>query len=238
VIAVAHKYREIVHDIYAFNRTMFWFIDQYLGRLKKLDEKNCAAALYDFLHNPRREKMIVNPISDDGQIFTIFDPVNVQYIPREVPGTSGEFMIFEYYQIEHLQSFLKVDFYHAFKAGHLIRRCKNCHKFFLLTQGFNTVYCDRPIPGRPHRNCRNQGAKNIANMNTKDNPVRREHNRAYGRVNTDCNRGHITIEERDHARNRLIDLRDEGLSGKYTDAELSALMQSEALYKSLGIVRR
>ncbi len=32
IIANAKKYREIVHDIYAFNQTMFWFIDQYLGQ--------------------------------------------------------------------------------------------------------------------------------------------------------------------------------------------------------------
>ncbi len=210
----------------------------YLGRLKKLGKKNCAAALYDFLHNPRREKMIVNPIADDGHVFTISDPVDVQYIPRADPGTPGEYLIYEYYHIEHLQSFLKLDFYRALMAGHLIRRCKNCHKFFLLTQGFNTVYCDRPIPGRPHRNCRNQGAKNIAKQNAKDNPVRREQSLAYGRVNSDFNRGHITEEERDRARARLTDLRDEGLCGRYSDAEVRALMQSEELYKSLGIVRR
>ena len=142
----AEKCCEIVDDLYSFNQTMFWFIDKFLSHLKKLNTENYAAALYDFFHNPRREKIIVNPINNDGQVFMRFDPVQVQYISREIPGSPDNYAIYEYYHIEHLQSFLKVDFYRALMAGHVIRRCKNCHMFFLLTNGLHTEYCDRRYP--------------------------------------------------------------------------------------------
>lgn len=36
----AEKYIEIISDIYSFNQTMFWFIDNALMHLKTLDSEN------------------------------------------------------------------------------------------------------------------------------------------------------------------------------------------------------
>ena len=238
IIRQAEKYCEIVDDVYAFNQTMFWFIDNYLDKLKKLNAENYAAALFGFLNNPRREKMIVNPISSDGQAFTVFDPVQIQYIPREIPGSPDNYAIYEYYHIEHLQSFLKVDFYRALMAGHVIRRCKNCKLFFLSTDGIRTKYCDRPIPGKPNRNCRNQGAKNTAKELAKNDPVRRSYKKVYNFINSDCNRGKITEAERNMARDRARDIRDESISKGWLDAKVEELLRADALYAALRIKRK
>jgi hypothetical protein len=232
---LSDRYQLAVHDIYAFNTAMFGFIDRFVDHLDKMDRDNYAEAFYNFSLDGYMKEHRGIPDHPE-RIFTVSDSLSVQYVPRK--KSDGGYAIYECYLVERLQSFLKLDFYRALMVGHVIRRCKNCEKFFLLTSGFNTVYCDRPIPGRPHRNCRNQGAKNIAKLNAKNNPVLKEYGFAYGRVNTDYNRDHIALEERNRARKYLIDLRDEGLSGKYSDVELRALMQSEVLYKSLGIVRR
>ena len=58
-------------------------------------------------------------------------------------------MIFEYYETEHLQTLLKLDFYKGLEAGHLIRKCELCGRLFLLQKDSHTKYCDSPNPDNP-----------------------------------------------------------------------------------------
>jgi len=233
---LAQRYQNIIHDIYAFNNAMFWFIDRFVKYLDKMDKGNYAEAFYRFSLNETIREDRAFP-AYEARIFTVDDTLLVQYVPRKKQDGEG-FAIYECFKVERLQSFLKLDLYRALMVGHIIRQCKNCRMFFLLTQGFHTEYCDRPIPDRPHRNCRNQGAKNIAKEKTWSNPVLRSYQRAYNRVNTDYNRGRISLEERTRTRAKLVDLRDEAISGKYRDAEVDALMQPGQLYPSLGVKRK
>ena len=232
------KLCDIVDDIYSFNETMFWFIDNFLMKLKKLDSENYAAALYDFYTRPNLYKIMVNPERNNGQSYTWFDTIDVQYVPREVPGDPGHYAIYEYYAVTYLQAFLKMDFMKAIMNGHIIRRCKNCHHLFMLTKGYHTDYCDRPLPGNPKRNCRNQGAKIIAKEKAANNPVIHSYNRAYQRITADKQRGRISVEEWKKAKRRILDLRDETISGKHSDRELDAMLQTEPLYASLNIIRK
>lgn len=39
----------------------------------------------------------------------------------------------------------------------LPRRCHNCGKYFLLTNGYNTCYCNNIAPGETERTCRKVG---------------------------------------------------------------------------------
>ena len=232
------QYAQIVSDIYAFNQTMFWFIDQGLMRLKKLDSENFAAALYDFYTHPSLPKMMVMPFFDkNSRPFTVFDHISVRYVPREIPSLPDNYAIYEVYSVEYLQAFLKMDFMKALMAGHTFRRCKNCKQFFLLTQGYKTDYCDRPLAGNPKRTCRQQGAKNIAKEKAKNNPVLQCHNRAYRRITADKHRGNITETDWRRAKQRLADLRDMATSGRLRDAEMERLASSDELYAYLGIER-
>jgi len=231
----SRKYQQLVHDIYAFNNSIFAFIDMFVEELDKMDKTHYAEALYKFSTDGFMQDRMGIPDYEE-RILSVSDALSVQYVPRKTPG--GSHAIYECFHVERLQSFLKLDFYRALMAGHIIRRCKNCKLFFLSTNSIHTKYCDRPIPGKPHRNCRNQGAKNIAKEKARNNPVLRSYQQAYNRVNTDFNRGRITVEERDRARKRLIDLRDEAVSGKHRDAGVDALMQPDCLYPSLKIERK
>jgi hypothetical protein len=232
------KLCDIVDDIYSFNETMFWFIDNFLMKLKKLDSENYAAALYDFYTQPGLDKMMVNFIRNKNQTYTWFDTVAVQYVPREIPGNPAHYAIYECYAVTYLQAFLKMDFMKAIINGHIIRRCKNCHHLFMLTKGYHTDYCDRPLPSNPKRNCRNQGAKNIAKEKAANNPMIRSYNRAYQRVTADKQRGRISMEDWKKAKRKILDLRDEAISGKHSDRELDAMLQQEPLYASLSIIRK
>ena len=233
-----NKLCEIVDDIYAFNQTMFWFIDQFLMHLKKLDSENYAAALFGFYSSPGLDKMMVNYIRNGNRAFLPFDTVKVQYVPREVPDRPGTYAIYELYTVDCLQSFLKIDFMKAIMRGHIIRRCKNCKRFFLLTKGYRTDYCDRSLPDNPKRNCRNQGAKNTEKEKARNNPVIQSYYRAYQRITADKLRGRISPDDWRRAGLLLRDLRDEAISGRHSDREVNERMQSEPLYASLHITRR
>lgn len=98
------------------------------------------------------DKMMVNFFRDPMHSFTLFDNIEVRFIPMEVPGKPDNYAVYEVYSSETLQGFLKMDFMKAVMSGHVIRRCQNCKRFFLLTQGYKTTYCDRPsrtIPNVP-----------------------------------------------------------------------------------------
>ena len=234
----AEKYIEIISDIYSFNQTMFWFIDNGLMHLKTLDSENYAAALYDFYTHPNLDKMMINHFRNEGHAFTLFDNIDVRYVPDMIPNQPDTYAIYEVYSVKYLQAFLKMDFMKAIMHGHTIRRCKNCKQFFLLTKGYKTDYCDRPIEGKPHRTCRNQGAKNKAKEKAANNPVIRSYTNAYQRITADKQRGNISVEDWENAKRKIIDLKDMAISGLLTDREVDAQMQSAVLYSSLGITKK
>ncbi|MDD2956238.1 MAG: DUF6076 domain-containing protein [Oscillospiraceae bacterium] len=234
----ADAYRHVLSDIYSFNQTMFWFIDQGLMHLHKLDSENFAAALYDFYSHPSLDKMMVNHLRNGVHSFSLFDSIDVRYVPREIPDQPDCYAIYEVYSAQYLQAFLKMDFMKALMSGHTFRRCKNCKRFFLLTQGYKTDYCDRPLAENPKRTCRQQGAKNIAKEKAKNNPVLQSYNRAYRRITADKRRGNIPETDWRRAKQRLADLRDMAISGRLRDAEMERLVRSEELYPSLGIERK
>lgn len=234
----AEKYIEIISDIYSFSQTMFWFIDNTLMHLKTLDSENYAAALYDFYTHPKLDKMMVNHFRNEEHAFTLFDNINVRYVPDMIPSQPDTYVIYEVYSVKYLQAFLKMDFMKAIMHGHTIRRCKNCKQFFLLTKGYKTDYCDRPIEGKPHRTCRNQGAKNKAKEKAANNPVIRSYTNAYQRITADKQRGNISVEDWQKAKRKIIDLRDMAVSGLLSDREVDAQMQSAVLYQTLGITKK
>lgn len=233
----ADQYRELVDDIYAFNQTMFWFVDRFLMTLKKLDSENFAAALFDFYSHPGAEKMIANPLRNSiRHIYRFNDPAMITFAPCEVEP--GRYAIYELVTAQSLQSFLKFDFMRALMVGHSVRRCKNCKRFFLSTNGYHTDYCDRPLADDPSRTCRNRGAKNHAKEKADNNPAIRSYRRAYQRISADKSRGRITEAEWALAKTRLADLRDMAMAGKFSDTETEERMRSENLYWELGIQRK
>ncbi len=69
--------------------------------------------------------------------YTAIDDVRLQLVPRETSPGSGTFKVYEYYETTHLQTMLKLDFYKALEAGHIIRKCQNCGRYFLLQKGYH-----------------------------------------------------------------------------------------------------
>ena len=80
--------------------------------------------------------------------------------------------------------------------GNAPRRCHNCGKYFLLTAGYNTCYCNNIAPGETERTCRKVGAhRKEAQGKTNRTPAQVEYDRAYNRLKQRKNRKKISVEE-------------------------------------------
>ena len=220
-------YHSILDDLASFNQTIRFFIRYYLSALKKLNPENYAAALYDYLNDPRAAtKMIANPIEGTG-FYSVADPVMLRFVPRPVDGEEDTYEIFEYYEATQLQTLLKMDFYKALCAGHVVRRCEYCGRYFLLTKGYHTKYCDKPNLQYPEFTCaqlgyRQTGLKEAA----KDDPMKQALLRCYQRLNKDVSRKKLTSEQRDRLYALAVDL--------HFDARQDPNISFEAFEESLA----
>ncbi len=75
----------------------------------------------------------------------------------------------------------------------LVRRCKNCGRYFALTGRVSAEYCGRPNGGRPL--CREIGAFQQWTKGKADDPVFKEYRREYKRRFAWIKAGKLTAEE-------------------------------------------
>jgi len=236
----ALTYRSILDDLASFNQTIRHFIRYYLSALKKLDAENYAAALYDYLNDPRASlKLIANPIEGTG-FYSVADPVMLRYVPRPVEGEEERYQIFEYYEATQLQTLLKTDFYKALSAGHVVRRCEYCGRYFLITKGYHTKYCDRPNPQHPDFTCAQLGYRQTGLKEaSKDDPMKQALFRCYQRLNKDVSRGNLTSDARDRLYALALDMHfDARQDPNISFEEFDASLATENLCTLCGVTRK
>ncbi len=85
-------------------------------------------------------------------------PVEVSFVPMMHPTEKGKVFVAEKTTFNDLLDFLRTEFYRGLAIGNAPRRCHNCGKYFLLTAGYNTCYCNNIAPGETERTCRKVGA--------------------------------------------------------------------------------
>ena len=77
------RYALYLHDIRAFNETIQNFIRFGLSKLEHNSPEEYAKALYGFYNDDRiAEKLIVNPIRNNGDCYTTHDAYELSYVPR------------------------------------------------------------------------------------------------------------------------------------------------------------
>lgn len=234
------KYCSILEDIASFNQTIRNFIRYRLQHLKKLDASNYALALADFLNDGYLAyKLIANPLAGTG-LFTNREEVNLRFVPRPVEEDSETFEIFEYYEVSNLQTLLKMDFYRGLRIGHVIRRCEYCGRYFLLSKGYHTKYCDQPNPQNPKYTCAQLGYRQTGQKEkAKDDPLKQSLWRCYQRLNKDVSRDKLTSEQRDVLYAAAQDLHFEGRRNpNITFEEFDKMLSTKELCKRCGIERK
>jgi len=111
-----------------------------------------------------------------------------------------------------------------YRVGIKLRRCHNCKKFFLLTAGYNTCYCNDIAPGETERTCRKVGAHKKAATNEKT-PAQMEYQRVYNRLKTKKSRGKISVDEWNAAVAQALDVKDRAERGELSDDEIRAAFE-------------
>ena len=157
----------------------------------------------------------------DAQEFEQSFPTQIKFVPMAHPSEDGKVILAEQAEFTCLSHFLYTDFYRGLMAGNAPRRCHNCGRYFLLTEGYNTCYCNNLAPGETERTCRKVGAYR---KETQDRAAatlaQREYTRAYNRLKARKQRGKISTDDWNAAVAKAQELRDETGRGKLTDAEL------------------
>ena len=109
---------------------------------------------------------------------------------------SKEYCIAEYYKTDNLQALAKMDFLKGLMKGHHPRRCKQCNRFFLMTRGYRTIYCDKPSLENPKFTCSQVAYKQIRRKEENaTNPKYLTYRRCVKRIEKCYQRGTLTKEQ-------------------------------------------
>lgn len=231
------RYETYLHDIRAFNGTIRNFIQFSLSKLKHNSPEDYAAALYGFYNDERiAEKLIVNPIRNNGDCYTTHDAYELSYLPRQLPD--GSVAICQEHVTDSLQALMKADFMLALNSGHNVRRCIICGRYFLLKSGVHALYCEGACPHAPGYTCRQFGSVEVQKELAKDIPKVKVKVTAFARITKDMQRGAISQEEARKAKDYVRDLLYDAL--RDTDTSVEAFEQSvssERVYQHCQITR-
>ena len=148
-------------------------------------------------------------------------PLKVRFVPMVSPSDGETIILAEQARFSSLLDFLEVEFFRGLAAGNAPRRCHNCGKYFLLTAGYNTCYCNNIAPGETERTCRKVGAhRKEARDRAGRTPAQVEYDRAYNRLKQRKNRGKISLDEWNMAVAMAQELLERSGRGELTDEEL------------------
>jgi hypothetical protein len=231
-------YKHVLLDVDSLNYTIKNFIRFSLSNLEQLNANNYIAALNEFLFHERSYKLVANPISGTGN-YTSSDTVQMHHIPRETAPGSGVFKVYEYYEVDTFQTLIKLDFYKALEAGHIIRRCECCDRCFLLQKGYRTKYCDMPNPDDPKHTCQQIGySRRKVKEAADDSPLTQSLRRCHQRIDKDLSRGHITEKDKDRLYRISNDLYHRAKTRGTSYDEFESSLASENLYPLCGVQRK
>jgi hypothetical protein len=147
-------------------------------------------------------------------------PAQLCFVPTADPTEAGKVLLAEKVEFRHLSHFLYTDFYRGLMVGNAPRRCHNCGRYFLLTAGYNTCYCNRVAPGETERTCRKVGAHRKANHPTGLSPAGVEYRKVYNRLKARKQRGKISRDEWNAALSQVQEVLDLAEQGKLSDEEM------------------
>ena len=226
-------------DISLFHTVINSFTDRLIMPMESLTQSNISEAVqwlteYHYpIYYPEEKRGI-------GYPYHFNKPITLSFHSREIASETGEYEIIETYTTEELLMLLKIDFYKALLAGHLIRQCEYCGRFFLLTKRLHTKYCDNPAPDNPRFTCAQMGyQKSRKKEQPEDDPKADSLRRCLNRITQDCSRKIITPEERDLLKAKANELYHEAkIRSGVTYEEFEKSLASENLYPLCNVIRK
>ena len=212
IIALADFSSELMR----FRQQIAIMTEKYFEPLKRRNSGAYAEA-YSFFY----AQMLSVAAHLFGEDFTQSFPVEVSFVPMMHQTKKDEIFIAEKATFNSLTDFLRTEFYRGLAVGNAPRRCHNCGKYFLLTAGYNTCYCNNIAPGETARTCRKVGAHRKETKKLNDAPPeKKEYQRALNRLKQRKNRKKISVDEWNAAVAQAQRFLEQSERGELTDEEL------------------
>lgn len=241
------KYKRFFSSIgiglYVIYRCIEEVSDRYFSRLKKRCESEYTLAWGAFNEYSTLTAELTNtiPYCDRLDISEAMD-VSIGASGMRNPENETEFIIVDNCEFHNPYDAVRYDFFKAVQYGCASIRCRNCGRFFLVTEGYISIYCNEKSSQNLNRTCRQIGAKNRHKEKAQDNPILRTYNKARSKYYQHFMRGNISEEEYMKVRRYLEEKRDLAIRGK-TDSEgnlityetLEQLFERKALFRALNI---
>lgn len=153
-------------------------------------------------------------------------PMEVGFVPMMHPSEEGRVFIAEKATFNSLIDFLQTELYRGLAKGNAPRRCHNCGRYFLLTEGYNTCYCNNIAPGETERTCRKVGAhRKEAQGKANRTPAQKEYDRTYNRLKVRKQRRKINADEWNAAVAKAQELVAQSERGELSDEELKRKLE-------------
>lgn len=200
-----------------FRKQITLMLDGYFEPLGRRNPEAYAVGMFKFYSDIVTAELMGQETCELDHSF----PLKVRFVPMVSPSDEEKIILAEQARFSSLLDFLKVEFFRGLTAGNAPRRCHNCGKYFLLTAGYNTCYCNNIAPGETERTCRKVGAhrketKGKANRT----PAQKEYDRAYNRLKQRKNRKKISHDEWNAAVSTAQALLEQSGRGALSDEEL------------------
>ena len=228
----AHQmFRRLMDGLEYFPESLrnFWgqvmgMLEFYFEPIKRRGADAYATAYAQYFSDMRAAGALLPDMNDFEQSF----PVQVKFVPiMKHPAESGKVILAEQAEFTYLSHFLYTDFYRGLAAGNAPRRCHNCGRYFLLTEGYNTCYCNNIAPGETERTCRKVGAhRKEAKERATATPAQKEYAKAYNRLKMRKQRGKISVDEWNEAVGKAQDLKEQSERGELSDEELRRQLEA------------
>jgi len=227
------------YDLTTMHGSCREFADNLVIMLDTLNTSELSKA-YEYIAFPDECRFSIDSLLDplDGE-YQLGDSMILQYIPMS-KGDSDEWYIAEYFRFDTLQGLLKTDFVRGLMRGHFPRKCEHCGRYFLMTRGYHTRFCDMPSPEDPKRTCKQMAyAKSKTKEKPSEDPKVQSYKRCIKRLNTAFRRGSITLEQK----LKLVALVEElylkaTTTPAFTNEEFEDMLHSEKLFEQLGFELR
>lgn len=188
----------LTEEFAAFVRNTEWMLNEYFMPLPSRRVEHYAQALSDYkrdIHGAQEMEELTGEkdYTVDLDSIQFQYPVSISFVPRFDPE-SKRAVIAEQMTFDTLVSFLYMDLYKGMAAGNLPRRCQHCRRWFVSIGAYNTLYCNRPVPGLGGKTCRDIGAHEKEKENRKG-VGKEEYYRIYNRLKARKQRGKISVDD-------------------------------------------
>lgn len=203
--------------LHTFRKQITLMLDRYFEPLEHRNTDAYAAGMFKFYSDMVTAECMGHDTYELDHSF----PLKVRFTPMASPVDGEKIILAEQARFSNLLDFLEVEFFRGLAVGNAPRRCHNCGKYFLLTRGYNTCYCNNIAPGETERTCRKVGAhRKAARGKENRSPAQTEYDRTYNRLKQRKNRGKISVNEWNAAVAKAQSLLDQSQRGELSDAEM------------------